>query len=719
MDVKNFTIRITMAVIAFTAGIFTSSPAMAGGDGDFTFSDEAQFIPAIIRVNDGDIQETIAYLESIGIRILYNRDELLLTYIPTEAFSDLRRSRRALKVDPGVPRRHVPTMDDARNFYDAVKINEGVDLPMAYDGSGVVVGVCDIGIDTRHPNFLTADGRECRIRKMVVYREEEGLRTEYNTPEEIYEFETDNDDEYHATHVTGIAAGAYPNGYQSLAPSADIVFTASQLSDVGLLAGVEDIIRYAREVGKPAVVNLSMGNVIGPRDGTSLFTQYLDRCAEDAVICISAGNDGSGDEPKGLRYDFTEKDKRIEVQTTDWAGLHNRGIAEVWSSDDTPFLFSFYLHHDTSKARNIYDFVSLDFSDPAVNSWRISADPEDPDYNEVFGSHFFAGYISVTGGHSPLNGRFYVTMEFDCETEEYSPTSSDRWALYWPGVVVEGSPGTHVDIHCGGGGSFLRGERTFKAPGPDLSISDLATGFKTISIGMTNNKSHETLIDGTVKETGYPAEGINRHSSYGTLVDGRVLPLTCAPGSMVVSSMSGAFLRKYPASIPYMNAEVDYNGGKAYWTTEIGTSMATPYVAGAIATWLQAKPDLTSEEAVQLVIDTNRNDYVDADNPRNGRGWFDAYAGLQELTRDIMLGVEKDRLEGIAVKCIGGVLYYDNLTGGEIRVRLTSLAGISARDTAIPEGRGSVSLQGLDSGVYIVSLESGSGLRKVEKIFVR
>lgn len=723
---KNFTNKLRLVFLSLFVGVLPSLSAITGGDEDFEFSEDATHVPAMIKVDDGDVNTVISELEDLGVDVLYHRQDILLTFIPVEVLPQLyggnesRRAKGIRSVQPGKPRYNRPTMDDARGFLGAGRISEGVNLPMAYDGKGVIVGICDIGMDTRHPNFLTSDGNECRIRKVVHYREEFGERTELVTPQSIYDWRTDNDDEYHATHVTGIAAGGYKsNGYHSLAPSADIVFTASQLSDVGLLAGVEDIIAYAKEKGRPVVINLSMGNVLGPRDGSSLFTQYLDLCAEDAIICISAGNDGSGDEPHGLRVDFTDSKKKIEVQTTDWAGLHNRGRVEVWSADATPFKFSLYLHNDKRRNDNIYAFDILDFTNPELTSWRVSADPDDPDHNETFAAHYFAGYISVTGGVSSLNGRYFVSMEMDCETEEISPGSSGPWALYWPGVMVEGEPGTHVDIHAGAGYCFLRQERTYEAPGPDYSISDLATGFKTISVGMTNNKDHETLINGTERDTGYPSEGVNRHSSYGTLLDGRILPMTCAPGSMVVSSMSGAFLEKYPENIPYMNAEVDYGGGKAYWMSEIGTSMATPYVAGAIATWLQAYPNLTSEEAIKYVMQTNRRPDVDEENPRNGMGWFDAYGGLVEILKATILNVEDEKLQNIAVSFNGRDLIVDNPTGSRVNLDVFSVSGMKVFNAGLNDGRSAVSLGNIDSGIYFLHLKTGNGMRKIEKIFVR
>lgn len=708
--------HILLSIILFTG--FGAYSVTNGGDSDFEPSPDAQFIPAMIKITEDDIDATIAQLEERGVQVLRRRGDIILTFVPVATqISSLRRTRGVDRIEVR-PRYNAPTMDEAKNFYDAVMINQGHDIPQPFDGTGVVVGVCDIGMDTRHPNFLTSDGSECRIRRVVQYREQQGIRDVYSTPEEIYDWRTDSDDDWHATHVVGIAAGAYAaNGYQSLAPGADIVFTASQLSDVGLLAGVEDIIDYAREVGKPAVVNLSMGNTTGPHDGTSLFSQYLDRCAEDAIICISAGNDGAGTStPVAMSYDFTETNKAVSVRPNNWDGLHDYGISETWSSDDSPFIFTFYLHNDVSQNSDIY-FEPLDFSDPTLSSWRISADPEDPDYNEVFAEHFYEGYVEVTGGISPLNGRFYASVEMDCKTEEYSPSSSNRWALYWPGVKIEGEPGVHVDINVGGD-MFLRQARNSPKPDNSLCISDLATGHNVISVGMTNNRLTEPRIDGTEVMTGNDPGLVNIHSSYGTLTDGRVLPLTCAPGANVVSSISGAFIEKYPDAVASTAAVADFDGEKAYWSGNIGTSMSCPFVVSAIATWLQADPQLTSRQAIDIIAKTNARDYAEPENPRNGQGWFNAYNGLQEVLTAKALVVDAITAETIAVAFNNGELIVNNLGEADSRMSLYSITGLNMVSRSLPAGVTSYNLSSFSPGVYTLVIETTSGHRKIQKLLI-
>ena len=57
--------------------------------------------------------------------------------------------------------------------------------------------------------------------------------------------------------------------------------------------------------------------------------------------------------------------------------------------------------------------------------------------------------------------------------------------------------------------------------------------------------------------------------------------------------------------------------------------MAAPYVAGYIATWLEAVPDLTYADVIGIISRSNRTDIPDPDDPHNGLGYFDPVEGLR------------------------------------------------------------------------------------------
>lgn len=677
---------------------------MAGGDSDFEITEDATHLPAMIMVEDADVEETIADLESQGIIILRHRENILLALIPvdweeqplmsSEGVHQKRKARGIKKIEYSKPRKNRPLMDHARLFNNAHLINEGMHLPQPYDGTGVVVGVCDIGMDTRHPNFLNQNQTECRIRKVVHYRELQGTYDVYTTPEDIYEWQTDTPDDWHGTHVTGIAAGAHlESNYQGLAPGADIVFTASQLSDVGLLAGVEDIIDYAKEVGKPAVINLSMGNNTGPHDGTSLFTRYLDMCADDAIICISAGNEGywTDNGVTSHTQDFTEGNTVYKIRCTDYGGTDYAGIAEVWSRDDTPFSLMFYWYNDTRAADNLEPYSAILSADGDIVEWRISTDPDDPDYDETFDAHFTEGYVKVTAGISPLNGRYYANVEFELKTDELHGNTA--WAEYWAALKLEAEPGTHIDMSVGGPNIRLRPERNIPRPNNEMSLSDLATGYRTISVGMMNNTDY----------LGDDIGRINPHSSYATLNDGRKMPVTVAPGAYVISSISSAFLEKHPEELPYTDYETDYNGKTVYWIGTIGTSMSCPFVAGAIATWLQAYPQLTADQALEIVRNTNQTSgYPDPDNPRHGQGWFNAYKGLQEVINISALKVGTIDSPEITLRVEKDILHIANPAGYPLSISVYNPAGMLVEQVRCDETLGYYSLGHLPGGIYII-----------------
>lgn len=677
--------------------------------------------PTLIKVNEEEIEEAIADLKSSGAIVPYHRGDIIIAFIPFDNISSLQKNKRIKTVERSFPRKNELTMDEARNFMGAFRINEGLGgLPQPFDGKGVVIGITDIGFDSRHPNFMNSDLSECRIRQVSQYIETKGIRIIHTDPQEIYDWETDTDVNWHATHVMGIAAGAYSaNNFHSLAPAADIVFSGSELYDAGILAGVEDIIAYAKSVDKPAVINLSVGNSVGPKDGSSLFTQYLDRCVDDAIICISSGNDGTTN--KGLRYEFTEENRVIQFGAADWSALNNYFEVDAWSADSSPLKFTFYFKNNLNAANNRY-FETVDFSDPGTTTWRVSADPDDPDYNELFASNYYTGYIKATGGISPYNGRFNIIIEADCKTDILSPSAiaaGKEWALDWPGFKFEAEPGTKVDFTCGGGSTFLNTQGGFPSPTTELSISNLATGFRTIVVGMTNNKEYEILHDGTKMEHGYKKGEINPYSSYGTLIDGRVLPHTCAPGWVVVSSLSAPFLRANPYFLEYVNTIEEINGENAYWASMSGTSMSCPYVVSVIATWLQADPTLKGEEAKDIILATNNTSLPDFSDPRNGYGWIDPYAGMQMVLSNSALNIREPSLEHVAFRYGEGIIDITNLSGAPVTLELVAISGINKMKRRIDNGFHSISLPSLEPGVYIVNLRNETGMRKTSKIFVR
>ncbi len=236
----------------------------------------------------------------------------------------------------------------------------------------------------------------------------------------------------------------------------------------------------------------------------------------------------------------------------------------------------------------------------------------------------YLGEMVIVGDVDPENGRHCTTLSYDFLAGEKS--TEGEWARYELAVKVEGPPGEDVEIYSDGVYTRLSGVAGSVAPSTNRSVSDLACGFRVISVGMYGNRD-SIPVSGPENEvswlpTGYESGATVRYSSYGTLRDGRQLPTTVAPGATLMSAVSRPHLELYPDT-PHLRR------GDTVWIDEGGTSMSSPYVAGYIATWLEAVPTLTAEDVMHIISETNRHDIPEPSDPRNASGYFNPVLGLR------------------------------------------------------------------------------------------
>ena len=568
------------------------------------------YIPSLVEIYDESDLDSLA---KEGVEILRRRGDILLCLFPN---TDTRSAGASFR-----QRNIAPTLDTAKGFNEAYTVQNGEAAGTPYTGKGVVVGICDIGIDPLHPTFLDADGKS-RIKRVVQYIERKGIRRQLDGDEDYLRWTTDNPDNYHATHVCGILAG---NGagtpYSGIATDADIVVTVSTLTEVGLLAGVEDIIDYAKEAGKPAVINISVGSYTGPHDGTSLFSRYLDMCAEDAFIVMSAGNEGH--RTNSLITNFTPERNSVSfsIGNKEWTQFSMYGATDIWSGSSEPLSISLgiYDYNQKSIVRWLDNFT-LTGGDCRSYIWDESA------YQQ--GEIPFIGELEIEGAVDEGNGRHRTILGYEYSAPEKA--QDGNWARYGLTLKVSGSPGNDLEVYSDGTYTRLIGMSGSPYPTSDRTVSDLACGNKVICVGMYGNRDSipysapAEFNDDTIyfDQTGYEAGKITRYSSYGTLRDGRVLPHTVAPGAPLISAGSRPFLSLYP-----YHRHLRMNGTQ--WLSEAGTSMSSPYVAGYIATWLEAVPTLTLDDVTDIIARSNRIDIPDPDNPRNSNGYFDPVQGLK------------------------------------------------------------------------------------------
>uniref|UniRef100_UPI004025BC77 S8 family peptidase n=1 Tax=Prevotella sp. TaxID=59823 RepID=UPI004025BC77 len=505
------------------------------------------------------------------------------------------------------------------------QIHKGTDLPQAYTGEGVVVGVVDAGFDYMHAAFRRPADGALRIKRVweqsattldgASAPAKYGYGIELNTPELIEKAQGDSDSNSHGTHVAAIAAGsdAYKDGaYVGNAPDADIVLVALDLNtstNADISNAVQYIFDYADEVGKPCVVNLSLGNQDGPHDGTSTFDTMTDAMQGPGRLIVGAAGNHRTD---AFHIDHT-------FATADAAPLRtfvkykvapsnsvSGGTIEIWGEKGVDFTVDIAAYSTFNKkdarSTTVYPaegVTDVDFGKYATGTWKVAS--------EV----------------SPLNGKPHVVLT--------SALTSIRNNY---AIALTVTPKTAGRVNIWSDNTYLalesRDIEGFSAP--DAASSTLCeiggTGKRILTVGSYTTRNEYTTNGGqqaTLQET---VGDLSSFSSYGPTVDGRMKPNITAPGCFIISAVSNN-----DASGNLMYAEYNENFGRynQYGYMQ-GTSMASPFVAGIVATWLQAYPQLTPEQLHEIVQNTARKDSFTATAPDSnwGYGKINALDGLRQ-----------------------------------------------------------------------------------------
>lgn len=675
-----------------------------------------RYVSAILKI---DADSAVAQIEKMGVSILRRREDLLLAYVPLDSIESIEKILSVSRMSVGTTQ--MPMMDKARTISRIDDILSNENVINNYDGSGVVVGFSDIGFDPNHINFIDAASGASRVKFLSHYVDSIGERIVKQSADEISQWTTDNLSEWHATHVAGILAGSYKaNGMQGVATGADIVATTSSLYDASILAGVEDVVEYAKHKGKPAVVNLSLGSYIGPHDGTDLFCQYLDRIGEEAIVCIAAGNNGH--RKNVHKIDFTEDGQEFKTIIADyinWNGVQLYGNADFWSIDASEFQAAICIYDRTSKAILFTSqFVGGESGRDKLYICSEKYEIEDAEHNDVF-ENSFEGFVQIESELNPENGRYNILVSFDLLNKDYY-TNIGRYCL---GIIIKGDGGQHIDGYADGIYSYFQsaGVAGFSDGQADGSISNIACGDNVIVVGASNSRNTTPLIDGSTPNYNFEIGGAANFSGYGTLIDGRVLPHVCAPGNMVVSSVSTPYVLAQNEEFINKMADVEVVEGKSYyWYTECGTSMSTPLVAGIIALWLQADPSLSVADARDIAVNTASKDVLNIDDPRWGAGNIDAFAGLKEvISRSGIVGMEK-ALNAVVIKKIGDDYFEisvpETLTG--VTINIFDILGRKIKQCACVENAISIDVSSMSEGIYLMEVIGGKS-RIVERLIVK
>ncbi len=673
---------------------------------------DTRMLAAIIEL---ERPEAVDSLRQLGVVIFHVREHLALACIPAqlvEQVEDLDDVRRVCSSPASTV-----ALDRARAATALDNVHAGTDLPQGYTGRNVVVGFCDVGFDPGHIAFVDpATGRN-RVSRVISYKESRGSRLEV-MPDQYPAWQTDSTALFHATHVAGIMTGS-SNEYSLLgvAPGAELMATVSELTDVGILAGAEDIIAYAKSVGKPAVINMSVGSYLGPHDGSTLFNEYLSMLGREAIICLASGNSGNSKCSFEYRPESRQSLRQVAVYGTDWVNFDIKGYIDLWADGDKTFDLSIGVL-DTDTRRVIYSVPLTTLSQGDVVG--IASVQPDGDSKVVFDAEFanyLEGVFLAQAELNTRNRRYNVTLKVDTHCAAMS--AQGPWARFVPALIID-SEDVGVNGFADCLGTLFASPLNGLAVGPDLSVSDLACGDNFVCVGMYTTRSSIVSEGGNeIVGGGFADMTVNSASGYG-IVNGNHLPHVCAPGAFIISAVSSPFIEANPDQLNRVVYTTTRPEGTYRWIYECGTSMATPFVAGTIALWLEAEPTLTVYDILDILENTNCR--LNPPTLRDMHGWIDPAAGLRYIFEKYA-GVDNVLTPGgsqqLDISVGEGVLTLSRPLPSVSEVSVYNISGqLVATPLTIPPGNTAVDIPALPTGCYIARLSSSS-TTVAKRIFIR
>lgn len=614
----------------------------------------AQCAVAVTAYLKEDAECPTKLLEEKGIEVHRVIDNMVSMTVPVEKLKEFEAIDEFILVNPTTAGRTFNM--EAGMSSKASIVNDATQavangLPQAYTGKGVVVGIIDLGIDYNHAAFLDAKGnsRVVKVLNYTINTDMSGSFQEYNTPAEIGVVKTDNFYESHGTHTSAIAVGSeHGNSLHGVATEAEIILVGRGAlgTDENTVDAIDRIFKYADSKNMPAVINISMGHMNDLHDGSTLIAKAIKQQTNSGtkpgrIVVMSAGNSADN------RYSV--------VKTLGSADANGWQLKTVLGSDNVP----------TATEKPAYSSVNVfmyandgkDFT-AALKAVNI----ETGEVKEV--SAMTEGkFAPVIDKGEKINIKGEKVVAWTASASDCSMNTKD-WRL---AIFVKGTAGQTITMVRSDEGikewglycpEKLKGQ-DYTDGCPDMAFNCDACEDAVISVGayttltewadyFTNLKHFiPSKITGQEQVVGEIAD----FSSFCVDNNGKNRPTVLAPGQVLLSAFNGYDATYFTGGTPNTEKDLTYlcpaammvtinNDPRCHWYGMMaGTSMSSPHTAGIIALWLQANPQLTEQEAVEIIKQTSVKDDFVTDVTKipshnlvqAGNGKIDALAGLKKI----------------------------------------------------------------------------------------
>ena len=514
-------------------------------------------------------------------------------------------------------------LDTATSFVGSSLANDS-----GLDGTGVLVGIADTGLDVTHPDFLDDQGHT-RVAWLLDPSSapiglHPDLEQQYGSTDSsgnlVYGAVWAGSDidaliaskgaglpQDEVGHGTLVAACAASNGLQGrsalrgVAPKAKLLvarITGAGTDSIGndeLMRGAQFLFDRADDMKQPVVVNLSLGTDFGPHDGTMSWEQalasYVGPEHPGRALVVAAGNSGSivdqqvhqnvhVSDGTTLRVPLLAPLGAVSGGVQVWVAMHAGASLQVGlDGPDGTWISPVGANDSGGKNTSDYDAGVYNGSTPSGSPVPAASN----------------GAVVVWQGHWP-SGTYYVTLSGSGTVDLYAQGTGDAasiGAVGWATGVREGTinlPATNpsiIGVGC-----------TINKPSW-RSLHGVAYG---LAVPLLDGAGDTPDPDGNTREP-IPGEPC-WFSSAGPTLTGVQKPEIMAPGAAIVGALSQQAVPPSATSV-FTNPSCPDKAGTgtdpacqqvdSEHAASFGTSFSSPIVAGAVAVLLQHDPTLTQD----------------------------------------------------------------------------------------------------------------------------